>query len=146
MAEHPIVGLWNLTTPIGPALCLFFPDGTAIFVPPATQAGPNGVEFVSSQPGTWEAVSERGIHFTGVQLHSDANGNYIGSVTVDAHPTVNDDGQTLLDDQTATVTIRDAAGNIVQEISVPGDPPATGIRMRVGDPDFHEVAAATPTS
>src|SRR5215217_7488226 len=97
-ATHPIVGNWMVTTGAGPAMAVFLADGTNIQGLPATQAGPNGVEFVSTQVGSWEPVSERGVHFTGVQLHSDAAGVVTGTVTIDAYPVVSEDGQTILDD------------------------------------------------
>jgi len=62
---------------------------------------------------------------------------------------VSEDGLTLLDDQLqGTITLRDAAGAIVQEFPAAGDPPVTGVRMGVGAPGFPEAApgAATPTS
>ena len=99
MASHPIVGTWYVSTPAGPALATFFADGTNIQGLPATQAGPNGVEFVSTQVGRWKPEGERGVHFTGVQLHSDANGTLIGTVTIDAHPVVSEDRQTLCADE-----------------------------------------------
>jgi hypothetical protein len=137
MANHPIVGAWNAVTPGGPAPGLFFPDGTVLITVPITQVGPNGVSFVSSQPGTWEPVSDRGAHFTSVQLHSDASGTYTGSVTIDAYPVVSEDGQTIFDDQSqGKVTIRDAAGTILQEVASAGAPPVTGVRMAVGAPGF----------
>ena len=149
LASHPIVGAWNAITPGGPAPGIFFPNGIALITPQVTQAGPNGVTFVTSQPGTWEPVSERGVHFTGVQIHSDANGTYTGSVTFDGYPVVSEDGQTILDDQSrGKITIRDAAGAVVQEISTAGAPPVTGIRMAVGEPGFPTSApgTATPTA
>ncbi len=48
MANHPIVGNWMVTTGAGPAMAVFLADGTNIQGLPATQAGPNGVEFVST--------------------------------------------------------------------------------------------------
>jgi hypothetical protein len=145
MANHPIVGVWNVMTPGGPAPGVFLPNGIALVFPQVTQAGPNGVEFVTGQPGTWEPVSERGIHFTGVQIHSDANGTYLGSVTIDGYPVVSEDGHTLLDDQSqGTITVRDAAGNILQEMATADAPPVTGTRMGVGNPGF-PAPAATPT-
>jgi hypothetical protein len=144
MAGHPIVGVWNVITPGGPAPGMFFPDGTVLIAVQATQTGPWGVTFVSAQPGTWEPVGERDVHFTGVQLHSDANGTFVGSVTIDGYPVVSEDGQTLLDDQSrGTITIRDAAGAIVQEVPTAGAPPVTGVRMGVGAPGF---PVATPTA
>ena len=148
MANHPIVGVWNATTPGGPAPGIFFPNGIALMTPQVTQAGPNGVTFCASQAGVWEPVSERGVHFTGVQIHSDADGNYTHSVTIDGYPVVSEDGQSLLDDQSrGTVTIRDASGAILEEIATAGAPPVTGTRMAAGAPGFPEAApAATPTS
>jgi len=66
MASHPIVGNWMVTTPAGPAMAAFLADGTNIQGLPTTRTGPNGVVFVSAQVGSWEPVSERGIHFAGV--------------------------------------------------------------------------------
>jgi hypothetical protein len=144
MAGHPIVGAWNGMTPSGPVVGIFLPDGTNLITVPATQAGPNGVEFISTQAGRWEPVSERGIHFTSVQWHSDANGVYTGSVTVDGYPVVSEDGQTLLDTGTpGSVTIRDAAHQVVQVVTNP--PPVTGVRMRVGTPGFPEGTSVTGT-
>lgn len=133
MATHPIVGNWMVTTPAGPAMAVFLADGTNIQGLPATQAGPNGVVFVSTQVGSWEPVSERGVHFTGVQLHSDANGTLVGTVEIDAYPVVSEDGQTLLDDGPRSgPLIRDAAGNEIANLRGSGGPPATGVRMGVG--------------
>lgn len=149
LATHPIVGAWNCMTPAGPAIGMFFPDGANLVTVPATQAGPNGVEFISTQAGRWEPVSERGVHFTSVQWHSDAQGVYIGSVTVDGYPVVSEDRQTLLDDQSrSVVTIRDAAGATVQEMPGAGAPPVTGVRMGIGAPGFPMgmPGAGTPTS
>src|SRR4051812_29726944 len=130
MAKHPIVGVWNVMTPGGPAPGVFLPNGTVLVTPQVTQAGPNGVTFCTSQLGVWEPVSERGAHFTGVQIHSDADGTYVQSVTIDGYPVVSEDGQALTDDQSqGTITIRDATGLIVQEISTASAPPVTGTRM-----------------
>ncbi|MFL5759110.1 MAG: hypothetical protein ACJ789_05185 [Thermomicrobiales bacterium] len=148
MASHPIVGVWNVITANGPAPGVFLADGTNIIAVPATQAGPQGVAFVSTQVGRWEPVSERGIHFTSIQLLSDANGVYTGSVTVDGYPVVSEDGQTILDDLSQTIaTIRDATGAIVQQAPAAGSPPVTGNRMEVGAPNFPAgtPVAGTPT-
>ena len=147
MATHPIVGSWMVTTPAGLAMAVFFADGTNIQGLPVTQAGPMGVTFVSTQVGTWEPIDERSIQFTGVQLHTDANGALVGTVTIDGHPTVSEDGQTLRDDNPESgPTIRDADGNVVDVLR--GGPPATGVRMGVGVPGLPEglPVAGTPSS
>jgi hypothetical protein len=149
MANHPIVGVWMVTA-LGPALAVFSADGTNIQGVPTAQAGPQGVTFTGAQVGTWEPISERGIHFTSVQLQTDVNGNYVGSVTIDGHPVVSEDGQTLVDDAPeTTITFRDAAGNVVNVVKpATGGARATGVRMGVGAPGFPEAtpAAATPTT
>ena len=140
MASHPIVGAWMVSTPAGPAMAVFFADGINIQGLPATQAGQQGVSFVSTQVGTWEPTGARSVHFTGVQLHSDANGTLTGTVTIDGYPEVSDDGRTLRDDNPESgPTIRDAAGAIVDVLR--GGPPVTGVRMGVGSPGL---AAGTP--
>jgi len=147
MAGHPIVGVWNAMTPGGPSLATFLADGSATFANPPTAMDPaRGVVYLSPSVGTWEPVSERGIHFTASLVITDANGSHVGYQTNDAYPVVSEDGQTLLDDQSqGTVTIRDAAGATIQEMPTAGAPPVTGTRMGVGAPGF-PVAAATPTS
>jgi hypothetical protein len=143
--DHPIVGAWLVSTPTGPALAVFAADGTNIQEVPTAQAGPRGATFTGAQVGTWEPTGPRSIHFTGVQLHTDANGTFTGTVTIDGYPQVNDDGQSFIDDAPeTTITIRDAAGSVVEAIKpLPGAPPATGVRMGVGSPGFPE---ATPTA
>ena len=142
MAKHPIVGSWMVTTPAGLAMATFFADGTNIQGLPATMPGPQGVTFVSTQVGRWEPIDERSVLFTGVQLHTDATGTLVGTVTIDGHPTVSDDGQTLRDDNpNSGPTIRDADGNV---LDVPrGGPVVTGVRMGVGAPGLPGTMATT---
>ena len=146
MADHPIVGAWMVTTPIGPSLAVFFADGINIQGLQASQAGPLGVTFVGPQIGVWEPTGPRSVHFTGVQWHSDANGALVGTITIDGYPTVSADGQRLLDDNPESgPTIRDAAGTILDVLR--GGPPVTAVRMGVGSPGFPEgtPTAGTPT-
>ena len=142
LADHPIVGAWMASTPFGPGLSSFSGDGTVVIAFQATQGGPQGVAFVSPAVGTWQPTSERGVHFTVVQIQSDASGNLIGTVTIDGNPVVSQDGTTQTDDSPDTsVTIRDAAGNVLDVIT--GGPPITGTRMAVGDAGFPETPAAS---
>jgi hypothetical protein len=143
MAKHPIVGAWNAMTPNGPSLGIFLPNGTAVWANPGSSQDPAiGLVYLSSSIGTWEPVSERGIHFTGITLVSDPNGIFTSTITVDGYPVVSEDGQTLFDDQSQVmITIRDATGAIVQQVAAAGSPPVTGVRMGVGAPGF---PAATP--
>jgi hypothetical protein len=145
-AGHPNVGVWMVDAPIGRALAVYSADGSVVTALPASQAGPQGVTFSSTQVGTWEPTGERGTHLTVVQLLSDGAGAYVGSVTVDAFQQVSEDGQTFVSGAGTSVTIRDAADNVLQVIT--DSPPAVGTRMGVGSPGFPEgtPTAATPTS
>src|SRR5688572_19383998 len=82
-----------VAAPTGPALAVFSADGANIPGVPAAPAGPPGVTFTGAQIGTWELIDEHRIHFTGVQLLAGANGAFVGSVTIDGHPQVSDDGR-----------------------------------------------------
>jgi len=147
LTGHPMVGTWMAETPGGLALVTFAADGSVVMALQPTTTGPQGTAFVSSAVGTWEPVSARGIHFTVVQILSDANGKFIGTVTVDGYPEASADGQTLRDTGApGTVTIRDAAHQVVQVVTNP--PLVTGVRMAVGAPGFPEGTpeTATPTS
>ncbi len=154
MANHPMVGSWLVASRLGPSMTIYGPDGSFLDSGLAIEAGPDGNAFLSSTIGRWEPISDRGIHFTAVQVHADANGNYLGSVTIDGHPTVNDDGRTFSDkDPETTLTFRDAAHAVVRVVTpyAANDdsvPPRTGVRIDVGLPGFPDATpeAGTPTS
>src|SRR5215207_7563833 len=146
LANHPNVGVWMIDSPIGRAIAVYAADGSVVTALPASQAGPQGVTFSSTQVGTWEPTGERSTHLTAVQLLSDEAGAYVGSVTVDAYQEVSEDGQTFVAGEGTSVTIRDAAHNVLDVLS--GGPPAIGTRMGVGAPGFPEgtPAAGTPAA
>ena len=153
LAGHPMAGMWlamaNPPMPGDsqvPVPSLLAADGTVLLLFPVTQKGLQGVQFNSAYVGTWEPETERRAHFTAVQLLSDADGTFLGSVTVDGHPEASEDGQSFVDDNAlVVVTIRDAAGAVLQEVSGAGAPPVTGIRMAPGAPGFPEgLATGTP--
>jgi len=80
LASHPIVGAWlALVSPAPgqPAFAspsLYTADGDVVLGWPVTQAGPQGVTFHSGWVGSWAPTDARGIHFTAVQVLSDATG------------------------------------------------------------------------
>jgi hypothetical protein len=153
LANHPLTGTWlamaNPPLPEDPpfaAPSLFAADGTVLLLFPATQRGPGGPVFQSSLVGVWEPDGERRGHFTATQSLSDAEGAFLGTVTVDGYPEVSEDGRTFTDDGSQVmVTMRDASGAIVNQIAPTGAPasrPVTAVRMGVGAPGFPEVAAS----
>jgi hypothetical protein len=153
-ADHPLMGMWlampnpaRPDDPQFPAPSLFAADGTVIlgFVP--AEIGMDGkIQYPGSPMGVWEPYDEQTGHFTAVQAIADMTGKLIGSVTIDGHPHVNEDGMTFIDDGSlVTVTIRDAAGAVVTVVP-PGTPgrPVTAVKMRVGNPGFPGEESATP--
>jgi len=146
LAGHPQIGVWMIDSPIGRAIAVYSAEGSVITALAASQAGPAGVAFSSTQIGTWEATSERGAHLTVVQLLSDGAGAYTGSVTVDAFQEVTADGQSWMSTAGSSITIRDAADNILDVVT--DFPPATATRMGPGNAGFPDGTpdAATPTS
>ena len=156
LADHPMTGTWVAMAnpplpddPQFPAPSLFSADGTVLLVFPTTQVGPEGVFFNAPVMGTWEADSDRRGHFTAIQLMSAADGTFLGSIAIDGYPEVSADGQTLIDDGSrAVITIRDAAGTIVNQVQPTGQPagrPVTAVRMGVGVSGFPDGAAAATT-
>jgi hypothetical protein len=131
-AGHPNVGVWMIDSPIGRAIAVYSDDGSVVTALPATQAGPQGVTFSSTQVGTWEPTDERSTHLTVVQLLSDEAGAFVGTVTVDAYQMVSADGQSFTSGAGSSVTIRDAANTVIDVMT--SFPPATGVRMGVGSP------------
>ena len=146
MATHPQVGVWMVDSPIGRAIAVYSAEGSVVTALAASQAGPRGVAFASTQVGTWEATGARGAHLTVVQLLSDGAGAYAGSVTVDAYQEVSEDGRSWRSGAGSSVTIRDAADTVLDVLSDP--PPAVGTRMGPGAPGFPggTPAAATPSA
>jgi hypothetical protein len=135
----------------GPAL--FAADGTVLLLVPVSQRGPQGPVFNSPYVGVWEPDSDRRGHFTAEQALSAADGTFLGTITVDGFPEVSEDGQTFVDDGSrVTVTIRDAAGMVTNQLLPTGKPqgrPIVGQGMMVGAPGFPETeapAGSTPES
>jgi hypothetical protein len=155
-ADHPLTGMWlamanpaRAEDPKFPAPSLFAADGTVIlgFVPAEIGMDAN-VQFPGSPMGVWEPYDERTGHFTAVQAIADMTGKLVGSVTIDGHPHVSEDGATFVDDGSlVTVTIRDAAGAVVVVVP-PGTPgrPITATKMLVGNAGFPGEDDATPTA
>ncbi len=157
LANHPLTGTWlamaNPPLPENPQIpvpSLFAADGSVLLDFPVVDIGPQGMQFQSAYVGVWEAYDDRRGHFTATQSISAPDGTLVGTVTVDGHPLVSEDGLTFIDDGSlVTVTIRDAAGAVVTVVP-PGTPgrPVTAVRMSVGSPGFPETTpeAGTPTT
>jgi len=146
LADHPMTGTWlvyanpPLLEDLQPTTWAYFgADGSVHLMFPLTQRGPQEVVFNTSYGGVWEADDERTAHFTATQLLSDADGNFLGTTTVDGYPMVSEDGQTFIDDGARVmITTRDPAGAVVQQFPDPRDRPVTVTKMSPGNPGFPE--------
>ncbi len=81
-----------------------------------------------------------------VQVLADTMGTLVGSITIDGHPQLSEDGSSFVDDGSlVTVTMRDAAGDVATVVR-PGTPgrPVTPVKIRVGVPGFPGEVNATP--
>jgi hypothetical protein len=156
LADHPLTGTWlTIANPMLPEtaqvphISLFGADGTVLLMVPPSDIGPNGVVLQSAMVGIWEAYDEQRGHFNATQSLSDLNGNVVGMVTVDGYPLVSEDGQSFADDgELVTVTIRDAAGAVVDSFPGAGGRPVRGNRLAFDNAVFPDLLldAATPTS
>lgn len=151
LAGHPLVGSWLAITPFGASPESFAADGSFVAGPVIIEAGDQGVTFLGPGIGVWESTGPHSGHSTFVQALSDATGAYTGTLTIDAHLDVADDGQSFVDHSPETaLTLRDAANTVVQVITPyqAGDgsvPPVTAVRMKVGAPGFPQATPAVGT-
>jgi len=130
---------------------IFAPDGSVVLEWAVSYVDPAfpDLDVVFNTPGigTWEPLDERKAHFTVVAVLSDVKGTYLGTATVEGHPSVSPDGQTFNDLEPETrVTLRDAANQILSDQSdiVAG---VTATRMSPNSVIFPEgtSVAGTPT-
>lgn len=150
LAVHPLVGSWVAMTPFGASAETFSADGSFVAGYPTVEQGPMGAAYYSTGVGVWESTGPQSGRFTAVQAITDAEGTSLGTLTIDGHLDVSDDGQHFVDDDPeTTLTFRDANGALVAAITpfqgdTPGAP-VTGTRMAIGAPGIPETdSAATP--
>jgi hypothetical protein len=146
MASHPIVGAWLVLRP-SPVPVIFAADGTITLGAAPNYLDPTlGVTFQGALLGAWEPVSERGVHLTAMQVLTDADGIYVGTFTMDAHPVVNADGQRFTDTGQTRFIVRDATNAIVSDTTITDD--QVGVRITAGALLLADAtpAAGTPTS
>jgi hypothetical protein len=153
LAEHPLVGSWVAMTPFGASAETFSADGSFIAGYPVIEQGPMGPASYSAGIGVWESTGPRSGHFTSVQAITDETGASLGTLTIDGHLDVSEDGQHFIDDDPqTTLTYRDADGAVTAAISPfqgGGEvTPVTGTRMSVGESGISAAMseASTPTS
>jgi hypothetical protein len=154
LADHPLVGAWlvALTLPTSPGkpvvvTSIYTADGFVFHSYPVAEAGQHGVTMKGTSLGTWEAVDDRTGHFTSVQVLATADGAFAGTLTLDGHPQVSEDGATFEDvNPEDHATIRNAANEVVADIPGASPQPVRGYRMTPGNVPFPAPATATPVA
>ena len=146
MASHPMVGAWVALKP-SPGPVSFAADGTMIIGVSPNYLDPTlGLTFQGPLIGAWEPVSERGVHLTAIQALTDADGTFVGTFTLEAHPVVSEDGQRFTDTGQTRFIVRDASNAIVSDDTITDD--QAGVRITPGALPLADAtpAAGTPTS
>lgn len=144
MAQHALTGRWlamiglpsneDMTVAVPTALSA---DGTAMMIFPGTEAARRGLEIKGVAVGDWEPVSETAGHFTVVQVLSNLNGQYVGTVTVDGEAMLSDDGLSFSVKSNDTFfTVRNQFNEIVEHLATSVVNPMRGFRMRAGNAGF----------
>jgi hypothetical protein len=144
LAGHPLTGFWLtlMALPSHPddvvaVPAIFGADGSAVLIFPCTEANDTGVQVKGAAIGTWTPIDDHYAHFTTVQTLSDMDGHYHGTVTFDAYPWVNDDGETFdVQTQYDLFTVRDNLNEIVSSNAGPNKNPMHAYRMHPGDAGF----------
>lgn len=99
LADHPLTGLWLTMVALSsnPDVTVAVPsiygaDGSLVLLYPCSELGQGGVQLKGAAIGTWEAMDDHTGHFTTVQVLSNMEGTYLGTLTLDGHPKVGTDG------------------------------------------------------
>jgi hypothetical protein len=154
LADHPLTGLWlsMVGLPSNRDVSVVVPtifgtDGSMVLIYPCTENSETGVQIKGAAIGTWAPVDGRSGHFTTVQVLSDIDGNFLGTITLDGHPVVSDDNETYtVDSNFDLVTIRDSFNAVTRSMAGPSRNPMHAYRMRPGNAGFPaSVVAEEPT-
>jgi hypothetical protein len=145
LASHPIVGAWLAIEPSPPGPSIFAADGTVNIAFAPNYVDPAlGLLFQGAMLGMWEPSSERGIRFTAIQTLTDPEGTFVGTLTLEGHPMVSEDGQAFTDTSEARGIVRDATNTIVSDDIFTGS--VSAVRITPGSLIFPEGSptAGTP--
>jgi hypothetical protein len=147
LAGHALVGRWLslIGLPSNPGMTVAVPtffaaDGTAMMLFPGAEAAKRGIEVRGVALGEWQPDNARSGHFTTVQVLSNLENGYTGTMTVDGHAMLADDDMSFnvrTDDN--VFTMRDAYNAITELLTASLSNPMRGVRMRAGNPGFPEV-------
>lgn len=148
LESHPLNGLWlaMVELPSNPGVTMAVPSiynagGFVMLSFPVTEVRGNGIHLKGTAIGTWQAIDDHAAHFTVVQVLSDAEGGYQGSLTIDGYPSVDEHGSLFqCDSEHEVLTIRDANNVVVSVEQGLSGMSMLGYRMTPGHAGFPEAA------
>lgn len=143
-ANHRLTGHWlsMIGLPSNPDVTVavptfFSPDGTAVLVFPGTEAAARGIHIAGAAVGVWEIVDEQSGHFTAIQVLSNLNGEYVGTVEIDAFASLDEvEDKYACDSSRHSFVVRDHLNAVVSRHSASVTNPMRGQRMRAGFAGF----------
>lgn len=100
-ARHPVVGSWRVAVDVGHVhgpvnLAAVSADGTMLVAFPSPTPAPPGsghrLEYWTPAVGSWEADGDQGARMAFVALGVDENGGAVGTHTITATVTANNNG------------------------------------------------------
>jgi hypothetical protein len=90
---HPMVGHWLAATPLGPAHVVFDREGGVLIVWPHSEDDEAGTfPYTVSATGSWQPVSDRGIHFAVAQLDTNMDRTVTGTPSLESIVVASADG------------------------------------------------------
>jgi hypothetical protein len=152
LASHPLTGLWLATVrrPSNPDETIVVPsvfsaDGTVMLMFPISDVGDAGVQLRGVAIGTWEALDYASGHFTAVQVLSDSEGAFKGSVTIDGYPRVLPGGASFEDNsESSAMMLRDSLNRVIHAVQGAIASSMVGSRMSPGHSGFVDATYDDP--
>lgn len=115
----------------------FGADGSVMLIFPGTEAAKQGIQVKGPAIGTWEVLDERSGHFTAVQVLSNMDGEYVGTVEVEGFPSLDEEGEKYdCDSSRHMFIVRNEFNTVVSRLTASVENPMRGSRMRPGNAGF----------
>lgn len=131
-ATHPMIGHWLATTPLGPAHVVFDREGLVLMAwPHSDDVAPDSFSYTTSAAGVWQPVSDRGIHFTAVQLETKPGGGVTGTISLESIVMASADGGSFRSGGATEPVTEWASVGMTRLVlrEAPMEPALSGIRM-----------------
>ncbi|HEV2072403.1 MAG TPA: hypothetical protein VGR29_02060 [Thermomicrobiales bacterium] len=124
---------------------IFGADGPTVLIFPCTESSQRGVRVKGAAIATWEAVDDSSGHFTAVQVIANVEGDYMGTLTIETFPSVDEASSSFEDNRPdICMMFRDASNAAVAESPLPTPIRMLGYGMTPGDISFDSALDEQP--